>query len=1178
MNPQDFVHLHVHSHYSLLEALASPKKLVARAKEQGASALALTDNAVMYSAVEFYKECQKAEIKPIIGLDVYVALDRMTDRRPSIDNKNYRLTLIAINQAGYKNLLKISTAGFLDGFYYRPRVDKELLKAHGEGLIALTGGVKGEIAEKLLIGDEDKAKSALADYQKIFGKENVYLELIHHPDFPRQVEANEKVKIFAQQTGTPMVVTKNIFYLDPSDQEGYEAQLCIQRGRTLDDFRRTNTEDVDLSMSHPQEIIDAFADLPEALENTKKIADRVNFEMDLGHNYLPIFPMPAGMSDNDYLHELAWEGLKRRYPEITDAIKERFEYEYGVMTGMGFASYFIIVQDFVRWAKEQGILVGPGRGSAAGSIIAYALNITDIDPLEYGLLFERFLNPDRISMPDIDMDFADSRRGEVLQYVTEKYGADRVAGIITFGTMMPRAAVRDTARVLGLSYEEADLIAKCVPPPVQGKYQKLADSVREHPDLRDLVTSNLMARRVVELAQKLEGNPRHASQHACGIVIGDVPLVERTALQTGQREDMALVVQYSLNSAEAVGLVKMDFLGLSNLSVIQDALEIIKAVHGQTVDMDNISLDDKKAFELLGRGETTGVFQLESDGMKRYIRDLRPSSMEDIIAMVSLYRPGPMQFIDSFIKRKHGKEKITYEHPLLEDALKATYGIPVYQEQVMQVAKDMAGFTGGEADTLRKAMGKKIAELMSKMKIKFVDGAIANNVDKKIAEAVFQKLEDFAAYGFNKSHAACYATIAYRTAYLKAHFPPEFMAALMNSDIGTIDRITIEVEECERMGIKVLPPDVNESFPGFAVVPSTNNIRWGLSAIKNFGAEVAKALVRERKDNGLFVDLADFVSRVSSKHFNKKSIEALIKSGALDRFEKRSTLIANIDQLLMFNKQAQKDKEQNQVSMFDLNPDISESKLSLRVGTEISRDQILAWERELLGIYVSDHPAQIFKDLFGEKITKCASIPSKPDGEIIKVVGVIGPKKQILTKKKQEPMAFMRIEDTTGPLEVVIFPKIYARVREIIDEGKFVLIEGKVSIRERDGQNEYSILCDKLSTFSEKEIPSVVQMLQDDAWFEDGPIGGNAVGGNAVGAYDNTPVQNESEVIIRLNAKPTNGTISTLRDIFKANPGRERVYLLVESDGQMRKVATEYSIHKTHEVMSEIEAVINNST
>lgn len=1163
MRPEDFVHLHVHSHYSLLEALPSPKALVARAKEQGLNALAITDNGTLYGAVEFYKACKAEEIKPIIGLDLYIAQNKMTDKRARIDDRPYRLTVLAINNIGYKNLLKISTAGFLEGFYYKPRVDKEFLKNHSEGLVAMSGPVRGEIPDALLIGDKKKAETLIKEYQDIFGKDNFYLELVHHPDFSRQVEVNDLIKDLAKQTGVQMVVTKNIFYLNPDDREGYEAQLCIQRGRTLEDFRRTNTEDVDLSMSHPAELIEAFKDVPEALENTRKIADRVDFEMDLGNSYLPVFKMPEGVTDNEYLHELAEKGLSERYKEITPEVLERFEYEFSVIKNMGYASYFIIVQDFVNWAKEQGILVGPGRGSAAGSIISYALRITDLDPLRYGLLFERFLNPDRVSMPDVDMDFADARRGEVLDYVKQKYGEDKVAGIITFGTMMPRAAVRDAARVLGLSFDEADLIAKCVPEPVQGRHTPLKIAEVDHPELRDLLASNPMARRVIDLAKKIENNPRHTSQHACGIVISDIPIVDRVPVQQGQREDMALVSQYSLNSAEAAGLVKMDFLGLSNLTVIQDALEIIEAVHHIKFDIENVPLDDDKTFELLGRGETTGVFQLESDGMKRYIKDLKPSQFEDIVAMVSLYRPGPMQFIESFINRKHGREKIKYEHPLMENAFKETYGIPVYQEQVMQVSKDMAGFSGGKADTLRKAMGKKIVELMAKMKIEFVDGAVANGVNKDIAQAVFQKLEDFAAYGFNKSHAACYAMIAYRTAYLKAHYPSEFMAALMNSDINVIDRITIEVEESKRMGLEVLPPDVNQSYPGFSVVPETGNIRWGLAAIKNFGYEIGKAIQRERKENGKYKDLSDFVARIPSKYFNKKALESLIKSGAMDGFADRGQLAANIDQLLLLNKQAQKDKEQNQVSLFDFAPEVSEQKIALRPSPEVTQEQILAWERELLGIYVSNHPAKVFHDRFCDYVTLSNQVKSREKDAQIKMAGVIVAVKKILTKTKQEPMAFVRMEDARGPIEVVVFPKLYRQISSWLTEGVTVLIDGKASIRKRDEQEECSVLADQIIPFAQSDIDEIAEYFKRGSfWSPDDRQQAIAKEVEQDGLFITVPEQPDHQIIVKL------------RTLLKEYPGREQVYLVVRSGDKDRKVATEYRVSKSRALLEAVAKIV----
>ncbi len=1164
MTPEDFVNLHVHSHYSLLEALPSPKKLVAHTLEQGGKAIALTDNGSMYGAVEFYKACKKAEIKPIIGLDAFIAVHGMHLKRSRLDGRPHRATLLARNDDGYKNILKITTAGFLEGFYYKPRVDMEFMKSHGKGVTVLSGGPKGQIPSALSMDDHEKAESILREWQQIVGEENFYLELIHHPDYARQVELNEKLIEFGKKTGAPLIVTRNSFYIKSEDKEGYEAQLCIQRGRTLERFRQTNPMDVDLSMCSNQEIFDAYKHIPEAIMNTKKVADSVTFEMDLGNNYLPIFPMPPGKTDDDYLHDLTLAGLKVRYGnDLSEEVLERFEYEFGVIKNMGFASYFIIVQDFVNWAKDQGILVGPGRGSAAGSIISYALKITDIDPLKYGLLFERFLNPDRISMPDVDLDFTDTRRGEVLGYVTEKYGADHVAGIITFGTMMPRAAVRDAARVLGLEYDEADLIAKTVPPPVQGRHTPLGIAIKEDPELKQLYNGQAMARRVIDLAMKIEGNPRHASQHACGFVVGDKPLVERAPLQAGQREDTALVTQYSLNSAEAAGLVKMDFLGLSNLTVIQDAIKVIKAVYGDTVVVEDIPLEDKKTFELLGRGDTTGVFQLESDGMKRYIRELKPTVFEDIIAMVALYRPGPMQFIESFIARKHGKEKIEYEHPKMENSFKETYGIPVYQEQVMQISKEMAGFTGGEADTLRKAMGKKIVELMAKMKVKFIAGSVENGVPKRIAEEIFQKLEDFAAYGFNKSHAACYGTIAYWTAYLKAHYPSAFMAALMNSDAGNIDRITIEVEECRRLGIEVLPPDVNESFPSFAVVPETGNIRWGLRAIKNYGDEVAKVLVQERKENGDFVDLVDFLSRVPASALNKKALEALTKSGAIDRFEERECLVTNLDQMLLFTKQISKEKEQNQVSMFDMAPAMQDSKLRLReVKEPISKGELMAWEKELLGIYVSNHPGKILSETLGDLTVKTSAVQGLENQSMTQVAGVIGTVKKILTKKHQKPMAFVKLEDGAGELEIVVFPKIFAEIQHQLIEGKLTLIAGKVSVRDGD-EGRRSILCDQLLSFEESDTPIVKSALKRGMWpsLEDGE---NEIMNPFV-------MQGVSIVVPQ---KPTPDMITNLQALLKANPGKERVYLVVRSGERSRKVQTEYLIDPDGEVIASIQEIV----
>ncbi|MEK7459199.1 MAG: DNA polymerase III subunit alpha [Patescibacteria group bacterium] len=1184
MDPKSFVYLHNHSHYSLLEALPKPKNLVKRAKELGMTAIALTDNGSLYGAVEFFKACKDAEMHAIIGMDAFIAPYRMTDRRPRVDERAFRLVLLVKDDEGYRNLLAITTAGFLEGFYYKPRVDKQFLREHAKGLIALSGSVNNDIASALLSDDIDKAKALVAEYQEIFGIDNFYLEIIHHPDMPRQMEVNEAYKKLSVECGVPLVAGRNTFYLEPDDREGYEAQLCIQRSRTLEEFRRTAIDDVDLSFGTPEETIAYFADVPEALENTTRIAERCTYSMELGKNYLPVFPLPPGKTDNEFMRALCIEGLKSRYADpIPDAVMERFDFEYATIMKMGFASYFLIVSDYITWAKDNGVLVGPGRGSAAGSIVAFALRITDIEPLRYGLLFQRFMNPDRLSMPDSDTDFADRWRGKVLEYITQKYGVDHCAGIITFGTLMPRAAIRDASRVLGLSFQEADVIAKAVPPPVQGKHTPLKEAIVESPDLHRIYEGDPIARRVIDLAMKLEGNPRHASQHACGIVIGDRPLVERAPLQQGQHEDMAFITQYSLNSAEAVGLVKMDFLGLSNLTIIEDALEIIRAVHGVTIDINTIPLDDKKTFELLGRGETTGVFQLESDGMKRYIRDLQPTMFEDIIAMVSLYRPGPMQFIETFINRKHGRERVVYEHPLMENAFKETYGIPVYQEQVMQVSKDLAGFTGGEADTLRKAMGKKIAELMAKMKTKFVEGAMKNGVREAVAEKIFQKLEDFAAYGFNKSHAACYALIAYRTAYLKAYYPAEFMCALMNSDSGNLDRITIEVAECGRMGMQVLPPDVNESFPGFAVVPGTRNIRWGLQAIKNVGTEIAELMVKERKKGGEFVDLADFLGRIHANTFNKKTLEALVKTGACDRFNDRATLFSNLDQLLLYNKHINNSRDKNQTSLFDLAPTMVEAKISLRAAPDISRSEILGWEKELLGMYVSTHPGVIFAEAFLGKVKTCTELQLEDDGNGVTVAGVIGTVKQIFTKKKNEPMAFVRLEDATGGIEMVVFPKAYAKMREKLVPDTLVLIKGSVSVREArrsftpgtdidaadDAEPtaqpalERSILCDALVAFKESEVPQLAQLLQAGGWPDE-----------ASQSEARSAQLDADGIVITAPEKPSQEMIGQLRDIFRSAPGRERVYLLVNSGGTMQKIATEFTVVRNRDVMERIATIV----
>ncbi len=1166
---KDFVQLHVHSHYSLLNALPSVKALVSRAKEQGATAMALTDNDAMYGIVPFYEECIKNDIKPIIGIDVHIAPEHRTLKRARIDKKSWRLVILAKNNQGYKNLLKLSSIGYLEGFYYTPRIDNEILAELGEGLIGLSGGISGEIPSLLQQGDRKKATELAMFYQKLFGEGNFYLEIIRRPDSGEQVQVNRELIEMSKETGIPLVATSNPFYLNSDDHEAWESLRCIQGGKTLEDYRRMSGIDIDLSMSSPEEIAKEFEAVPEALANTKKIADMCNVEIDLGNNYLPVFEMPPDKKDTEYLRELCEVGLKKRYKEETKEIRDRFEFEFETIAKMGFASYFLIVQDFLKFARDNDILVGPGRGSAAGSILSYSLGITDIDPLKYDLLFERFLNPDRISMPDIDMDFADSRRTQVLDYVRNKYGADHVAGIITFGTMMPRAAVRDAARVLGLDFQESDRISKLIPLPVQGRHTPLENAKVDHIELRNDYQSNAMTKRVIDLAQKLEGTPRHTSQHACGIVISDKPLTDYVPIQESQHEDLDYVSQYSLGPVEAAGLVKMDFLGLSNLTIIEQAMNIIEAVHDVKIDIDSLELDDKLTFELLGRGETVGVFQLESEGMQRYLVELKPTEFNDIVAMCALYRPGPLSagMVPQYINRKNGREKVVYDDPRMETILKDTYGVTIYQEQIMRISRELAGFTGGEADTLRKAMGKKKRDVLAKMKSQFIGGCRSNGVAEKVARKIWTDWEGFADYAFNKSHSACYGLIAYRTAYLKSHYPAEYMAAVMNSDAGNIDRMTIEVQECTRMGIEVLPPDVNESYKGFGVVPGEKKIRWGLVAIKNVGSEIASEIVRERKDGGEFKDISDFVKRIRTKHFNRKSLESLVMAGAFDSMEERGKLMANVDVILRFNKQMASDAESNQGTLFDLVPTMAVNDLELRDSAPARRTDRLSWERELLGIYVSEHPYAMFVDKFSSYVVNGKQIQNKNDKDHVRTAGVITAIRTITTKKG-DPMAFVRIEDSVDGVELVVFPRTYTQYKQYLVDGQLIVLVGKVSVREAQPK---SVLVDSIACFDEDSVDEVVQMLKDGMWVAE------EVHADAVKAKKDD-LAPPNHVIIGLDGAPSEAQITGLREIFKNKPGNYPVRFAIESGGRRKLIKTEFSISPTNAVVDAIREIVNGNS
>ncbi|MBC7869036.1 DNA polymerase III subunit alpha, partial [Candidatus Saccharibacteria bacterium] len=900
LKPSDYVHLHNHTHHSVLDGLTKIPDLIHAVKDMGMEAVAITDHGTMSGAIEFYKAARGVGVKPIIGIEAYIASRSRHDRDPQKDKARYHLTILTMNNVGYQNLMVLSSLANLEGMYYKPRMDHELLEKYNEGLIILSGCAGGEVGDNLRMDNYEQAKKIALWYKSIFG-DRYYLEMQDHghPDHPSswdvQVKINAHLQTLSKELDIPLVVSSDGHYLSHDDQDAHEILLCVGTGTFLSDEKRMSLKDFELHVADPKEIIARWGPTnPEAVANTRLIADRCDVELALGGILIPTFPTPVSESEKTYLHKLVYRGLAWRYGDldqpqttslsvdeakthIPEEVLERAAYELSVVDGMGFNGYFLIVQDFINWGKDQGIIFGPGRGSAAGSILAYALRITELDPLQYDLLFERFLNPDRISMPDVDIDIQDTRRDEVIAYCTQKYGINRVANIATFGKMAARAAVRDVARVLQVPYSEADRFSKMIPPPVQGRHISLKVSVKQDPDLKREYETNPTAKIVFDYAMRLEGTIRSHGVHAAGVVIAPDDIVKFAPLEMAQKG--VISTQYPMGPIEELGLLKMDFLGLSNLTTINNALRIIKKVNKVDIDIDTLPLDDKATYELFQRGDTTGVFQLESAGMKRYLRELKPSIFEDIIAMVALYRPGPMQFIDSFIKRKYGKETISYLHPKFENALKETYGILVYQEQFMLISKDFAGFTGGQADTLRKAVGKKNIDLMRKVKADFVQGAISfSGADPKLAEKFWDQLEEFANYCFNKSHAACYGLISYWTAYLKANYPEAFMAALMTSDQDDIDRLAIEITECKHMGITVLSPDVNESFVEFAVVPGKKEIRFGMAAVKGVGVAAVEEILRAR-EGGKFASVEDFARRVSTSKFNKKAWESLIKSG-----------------------------------------------------------------------------------------------------------------------------------------------------------------------------------------------------------------------------------------------------------------------------------------------------------
>ena len=1054
-----FVHLHVHSHYSLLDGLAKIDDLVNEAGRLGMSSLALTDHGNLYGAIEFYQKAKKAGIKPILGMEAYIAQGNMREKRVGIDDKRYHLTLLAENTEGWKNLIKLSTIAHLEGFYYKPRLDKEALRKHAKGIIALSGCPSGEIPRALLSGNKEKAETLTEEYKYIFGRNNFYIELSHHPNVPHHKEIQQLLRELAKKTATPVVATQDVHYLSPEDAEAQDVLLAVQTNTRLDDEDRLTMKDDDFSLRSPEEMTALFSDLPEAITNTVEIADRVNIEIPLGVVQLPSFPVPEEYNADSYLKKLSSDGLQKRYDApIPAAAKKRLDYELDIIQKTGFAHYFLIVQDLVNWAKTNGIVVGPGRGSAAGSLVSYLLNITEVDPLQYDLLFERFMNPERVTYPDIDLDFADTRRDEVIEYITKKYGGDHVAQIITFGTMAARAAVRDSGRALGFSYQFCDETAKMIP--FGASLEKALDDV---PELKASYEKNPDTKRLINAAKRLEGVARHASTHACGIIITKDLLTETIPLQyatsggsaEGKERKQSVVTQFEMHAIEDLGLLKMDLLGLANLSIIEEALARIKRRHNTDVNIDAIPLNDQKTFGLFQKGETTGFFQFESQGMRHYLKELKPTELEDLIAMVALYRPGPIEYIPSYIKRKHQEENITYLHPKLQPALEKTYGIGVYQEQMMQITRDLAGFTLAEADTLRRAIGKKIKELLSRQQEKLVAGMIRNGIDQKTAKAIWELFPPFARYGFPRAHAACYALIAYQTAYLKAHWPVDFMTAVMNADAKDVERISFLVSECKKDKIAVLAPDINESDAGFTV-RDDNHIRFGLGAIKNVGHNIVSAITEERLLGGKFTSLTDLLERIYSKDLNKKSLEALTKSGAMDSLGERNQILANMDTLLLYLRESQTQKKGNQESLFELSGVEGTPELKLASTKAATVEERLKWEKELLGLYLSGHPLDRWRKELAKQ-TAIATLKTLRPGYIAKTAGMLSNIKKIFTKKGDQ-MAFARLEDFSDSMEAVIFPRALKEFEQFLVDDKCVAIKGKLN--ERNGT--LSILCDHI--------------------------------------------------------------------------------------------------------------------
>ena len=1134
-----FTHLHVHTEYSLLDGSSKIKELAVRAKELGMDSMAITDHGAMYGVIDFYRAAREAGIKPILGCEVYVAPGSRFDRENVHgEDRYYHLVLLAENNEGYQNLMKIVSKGYVDGFYYKPRVDMEVLKTYHNGIIALSACLAGEVPRFLARGLYEEAKEAVLKYQEIFGRGNYFLELQDH-GIPMQRQVNQGIIRLSRELDIPLAATNDCHYINAEDWEAHDILLCIQTGKKVADENRMRYEGGQYYVKSEEEMRELFSYIPEAIDNTAKIAERCNVEIEFGVTKLPRYEVPEGYDSWGYLNHLCSEGFKERYPEDDGTLKERLEYELGVIKSMGYVDYFLIVWDFINFARSHGIAVGPGRGSAAGSIVSYCLKITNIDPIRYQLLFERFLNPERVSMPDIDVDFCYERRQEVIDYVVEKYGKDQVAQIVTFGTLAARGVIRDVGRVMDLPYSLCDQVSKMVPAELN---ITLDLALKKNPELKALYDTDEQVHKLIDMSRRLEGLPRHTSMHAAGVVISRTNIDEYVPLSRGS--DGTITTQFTMTTLEELGLLKMDFLGLRTLTVLQDAVAMIQKDHGVKLDLDHIDFNDKKVMESIGTGKDDGVFQLESGGMKSFMKELKPESLEDIIAGISLYRPGPMDFIPKYLKGKNDPAAITYTCPQLEHILKPTYGCIVYQEQVMQIVRDLAGYTLGRSDLVRRAMSKKKADVMARERKNFVygneeegvKGCAANGIDEKTANQIFDDMTDFAKYAFNKSHAAAYAVVAYQTAYLKYYYPREFMAALMTSIMDNVTKVSEYILACRNMGIGILPPDINEGVSGFSV--SGNSIRYGLSAIKSVGRAVVDVIISERETGGPFSTLEDFVSRMSNREVNKRTLESFIKSGSLDSLPGTRKQKLYVSSELLENKAREKKTVmEGQMSFFDIAPEEDKGNFQMSfpdVG-EFDKETLLAFEKETLGIYVSGHPMEAYQELWQKNVTaRTSDFIVDEDGHTvvednsIVVVGGMITAKKVKTTRTSQLMAFVSLEDMVGTVEALVFPKIYEKNKQYLTEDSKVFLRGRASI----GDDPVGkLVCEEVIPFS--AIPNELWLQFEDQEF-----------------YERT--------------------VDSVMAVLRESEGKDRVVMYLKKERKLRRLSPSWAIDAQGGLLEEL--------